>query len=489
MTLLKESTQNRTESSKSRNKVFMTALSIVWESLIGIDREHPKHRKDVLDELLSEFNKCSYIREGWLPLHWAVTFASLGKYDVTEDDVHSLYASDPSAMHTTHNDNPATDYESMGLTPAHLLCMNPVTPCGMRLVRSLSECCPSAFAAPHSVSALYIACRHGTPTVELLQCLLQLDASQATAIPRFEIEYGNDSEEQYYPLGQLCYNMVNRADELPNAEDLLSCLLQADKSDEVVGDALFACININRCYVIGNYGNGRMLGMIDTLLKANPAAARHVADDPETSIGRIRFYEACCSSDYLPSDLCIDILKLVLAHNKDAMQLAPYVYDIPPLYYAAYKASVDVLAFFTELYPEMCDGTHLLEGNLTLLEFATYHEETSNNCTSRKEAADTFRWVLDLYPAAAGIEGGLGADKKTPYQLAVDGKLPDYYLRLLLRAAPTLNPAELRRLNYAERRMAMFLAFRAMSSTMQAPLLARLRGESKDLVRRVVSFL
>ena len=98
-------------------------------------------------------------------------------------------------------------------------------------------------------------------------------------------------------------------------------------------------------------------------------------------------------------------------------------------------------------------------------------------------------WLLRLYPEAAGIEGGVGDDIKTPYQLAVDVELPDYYLRLLLRAAPTLNPAELHRLNYEERRGAMFLAFKATTATMKAPLLARLRGESKDLVQRVVSFL
>ena len=39
-------------------------------------------------------------------------------------------------------------------------------------------------------------------------------------------------------------------------------------------------------------------------------------------------------------------------------------------------------------------------------------------------------------------------DRILPYQLAVDKKLPPYYLRLLLRAAPDLNPTELHRLNY-----------------------------------------
>ena len=105
----------------------------------------------------------------------------------------------------------------------------------------------------------------------------------------------------------------------------------------------------------------------------------------------------------------------------------------------------------------------------------------------KSEAADMFRWLLRLYPEAAGIKGG--PSKKTPYRTAVLRKLPDYYRRLLLRAAPTLDPAELHRLNYEPRRMAMFLSFRAVTATVEAPLLVRLRGESMDLVQRVVSFL
>ena len=77
--------------------------------------------------------------------------------------------------------------------------------------------------------------------------------------------------------------------------------------------------------------------------------------------------------------------------------------------------------------------------------------------------ADFFRMLLRLYPEAAGISAGVGASKKTPYQLAVRKALPPYYHRLLLRAAPNLNPAELHRLNYEERRMGMFLAFKAVT--------------------------
>jgi hypothetical protein len=102
--------------------------------------------------------------------------------------------------------------------------------------------------------------------------------------------------------------------------------------------------------------------------------------------------------------------------------------------------------------------------------------------------ADMLRWLLRMHPEAAGIEGCVC--RKTPYQLAVDGELPDDFLRLLFSAAPALNPPELHRLNYAERRMAMFLAFRGTTARKQAPFaLARFRGGNKDIMQHVVSFL
>ena len=117
--------------------------------------------------------------------------------------------------------------------------------------------------------------------------------------------------------------------------------------------------------------------------------------------------------------------------------------------------------------------------------------------------ADAFRLLLRLYPEAAGIEAGGGAERKTPYQLAVDQAqedpywaqydprdLPAYYFRVLLRAAPHLDPEELHRLNWAERRTAMYVAYAARFPKGTKPaLLARLRLETADVVRHVVSFL
>ena len=99
-------------------------------------------------------------------------------------------------------------------------------------------------------------------------------------------------------------------------------------------------------------------------------------------------------------------------------------------------------------------------------------------------AADAFRLLLRLYPEAAGIESGREADDlETPYQVALQYNLPTYYRRLLLRAAPHLDPAELHRLNWEERRLAMYVAS-AVAARTPTSLFA-----SKDLLRHVVSFL
>jgi len=125
-----------------------------------------------------------------------------------------------------------------------------------------------------------------------------------------------------------------------------------------------------------------------------------------------------------------------------------------------------------------------------LLHFFIKLQRSQRSFSSLSDAADLFRLMLRWYPEAAGILAGRTPYyRKTPYQLAVDNNFEPYFLRLLLRAAPDLNPGELHRLNWAERRMAMFLAFRAAASDPTPLLMARLRFENKDLVKHVVSFL
>ena len=208
---------------RTRNKLFLAAFSIVGGNSLKIDtKEQPTPANAAINQLMKAFPVPHYEypdqtgREGWLPLHWAAALMSSGQYNVTETDVETLYASDPTAIQTNHVDEHYDD-ECVGLTPVHLLCMNPVTQCSMRFIRSLSLCSLAAFVPKSDFSALHAACRFGAPTVELLQHLLQLDCSQA----KLEVEL-NGGGPKHCPLGCLCINLMKRDGELPNAMELVN---------------------------------------------------------------------------------------------------------------------------------------------------------------------------------------------------------------------------------------------------------------------------
>ena len=553
-----------------RNKVFMGALSVLGNSLLKVDGMVPSNAaiSNLTEAFPVPYYK-NYLFEnedrGWLPLHWALALLRLQPHNVTEVDVKKLYALDPMAMQAKHIDKNWI----MGLTPAHILCLIPATPISMKLVRSFSLCSPTAFGSATTVSALHVTCRYGTPTVELLQHLLQLDSSQT----KIETQI-NRSFVDHCPLGELCSNLVKRADELPNAEELVKCLLEVDQSKEVVGDALVSCL---LDYTVTNTDadadavcndkaapemrNSRVYRMIESLLMAKPEAATY-----QESNGSNLLHLATVKR-FAPK-LCIDFMKLVLHFHKDAVREVDDEGRLPA-HRAAACSDVEVLTFLLNLRPEAASAVTSKQENLLHVAIedsvpdravpkvrylcarypammqkrdiyglmpahvVTYHNENYKALLALYEAGgldqfktpvahpteadivfngylplhvfvhlqvdldysdssgpiEMLRSLLRIYPEAAGIKVAVDDDEKTPYQIAVDQELPDSYLRLLLRAAPTLNPPELHRLNYEQRRMAMFLAFKAITATMEVPLLVRLRGESKDLVRRVVSFL
>jgi hypothetical protein len=100
------------------------------------------------------------------------------------------------------------------------------------------------------------------------------------------------------------------------------------------------------------------------------------------------------------------------------------------------------------------------------------------------EKADIIRLLIKLYP-----EGTNGKDihDKYPYNYAIENVMISYFIRLLLRGNPKYDL--LHNLNYAERRLAMFLAFRAVSRNVTVTIRANLRFENKDLSKKVISFL
>jgi ankyrin repeat protein len=132
-----------------------------------------------------------------------------------------------------------------------------------------------------------------------------------------------------------------------------------------------------------------------------------------------------------------------------------------PLHYAASRSSYEVLKFIHTIYPEAISiATTDDYRNLPLHVLMTERNFTSPLTGD----ADMLRYLLRHYPAAITIPAGPKDKNKNVYELAVRCKLPAFVRRLLLRAAPELDPDELHRLNYAERRMALFLAHCAISN-------------------------
>jgi ankyrin repeat protein len=100
--------------------------------------------------------------------------------------------------------------------------------------------------------------------------------------------------------------------------------------------------------------------------------------------------------------------------------------------------------------------------------------------------ADCFRLFLRLYPASAGIKDG---HSQSPYDLAVSENLNKYFIRLLLANDPTIDPAKRKDLNFEARREGMFLAFKALSTTVKPTIWAQLRYKHMELLARVMSYL
>jgi hypothetical protein len=102
------------------------------------------------------------------------------------------------------------------------------------------------------------------------------------------------------------------------------------------------------------------------------------------------------------------------------------------------------------------------------------------------DEGDCFRLFLQLYPASAGVKDG---HSRSPYDLAVSKGLRVYFIRSLLNADPTIDPVRRHNLNYAARREGLFLAFRALCTSFEPTIWAKLRHEKRDLLKRVISYL
>jgi ankyrin repeat protein len=194
------------------------------------------------------------------------------------------------------------------------------------------------------------------------------------------------------------------------------------------------------------------LGMLTTVLDAYPEAASSNVAICGTPLHQVSFQ---------PEEETPDFVRYLYERYPAAIKTPRHGDGWYPLHCATESGSNEVLKLVHTLYPDSISiATTDGHKNLPLhILFAEGHFESPLSAD-----ADMLRYLLRHYPAAATIPAGPRDENMNPYQLAVKYEYPDFVRRLLLRAAPELDPDELHRLNYEERRIALFLVHCAISN-------------------------
>jgi hypothetical protein len=108
---------------------------------------------------------------------------------------------------------------------------------------------------------------------------------------------------------------------------------------------------------------------------------------------------------------------------------------------------------------EKCQGQGF--NQMLPLHFLVQYRTLTSGVTDK---ADCFRYLLNLYPAAAGIKDGTD---RSPYDWALVKNADLYFIRLLLNADLTIDPERRCDLNYVARKEAMFLAYGALTKSQE----------------------
>ena len=531
------------------NNVFTNvAMSLMLTTLTS---EGTQQQSGCVQELMRAFPDDSKATDGrgWLPLHWAAATDSTTEADMKvlyASDPLALqrYHQEGTDRNDDMGFTPAHLLCMREMTNRSLFLVQHFSICNQQAF-TMSASYPNHRDDPslYIFSALHAACWDGQPTEELLKHLIQLDSSQIKK---------TCSENGLTPLGFLCANnniscrLIHCLLDVDSSAEVVwngvvRCLRSTDHDCVLKWVELLLKANPEAAKYRNSSDKNLLhiaassdatpfqlcIDVMQRILALHKDAVREVDKDgrfPVHTAARHSTVEVVEfllglypeSASVVTSDDEIDNL-LHLAVNdtenttsvmeaKVRLLCSRYPAMIhqrddegdTPLLGAICRENIPAMQILCEIGGEeqvRVPVTHPTDTNckwngwLPLHYIINWNVEALCGSLLSKEA-DYLRLFLRWYPEAAGIEGGIGARyKMTPYQLAVDMSLPPYYLRLLLCAAPNLNPAELHRLNYAERRMAMFLAFRARTFATEPPFLARLRFAKIDLVKHVISFL
>lgn len=517
-----------------KDNVFASAISAILD-----DKSPYKEQRDIIQV----YSYCTLLNDdvGWLTLHWAIACGNT----VTEQDVKTIYAADPMALSKRH----LKGYPNAGCTPISLLLMSKKP--NMSLLSFFLKIHPGAFIISvggieqhyreFQVYPLHIAAKY-SESVEVLQKLLQVD-TKITSTSTNASHYPNE-----FALGLLC-----KREEFPGFRDMLSCLLIVDSSTVVIENAISYVITAERSNSLtliemllkanpeaAKCSHRLLLHETCEHIKGDlclQALSLFIAIEKDAIMDAEEDYNeyalpvhaaAACNTVEVLEFLLNEYPESALASNDNDNLLHFAIKDksngeakvkllttaypkllrmhnewgLTPLLDHLFENRNPNMRIFTSMIA--ADDTIVMQGGylsgrVGLDEIVEWNNHLSlplhvivnlYNLTpilsAVSETADIIRLLISLYPEAISVKN---CHEKHPYDYAVEKKLNPYFIRILLRGDPTINSPLLYDLNYKERRLAMFLAFSAVTRTMKVSIWASLRYENKDLLKKVISFL
>jgi hypothetical protein len=178
--------------------------------------------------ILSSFPDDSKIddKRSWLSMHFAIVL--FAQNQISSEDVYLLHIVDPLFMYTLSEEEfHEVGGVYIGCTPAHLICMQKQP--NMSMVKYFCLRDPKAFLLCDQSGrcTLHLAAQY-SDSVELLQMILQIDQTMTKSLCKDDV---------MTPLGPLCRRL-----ELTTFNEMFTCLIQVDSSDEIVYDGVIGCL-------------------------------------------------------------------------------------------------------------------------------------------------------------------------------------------------------------------------------------------------------